>query len=296
MRTTLHKFTKRRRIPPLYRRIAVLVAILLILSVCLIPDSSNAVKPGTAEFIFFDVGQGDAALVRTETACILIDAGPDLSEERLTAELHRLGVSRIDCLFLTHAHEDHVGGADRILHEFEVGAVIARDTGEQDAPAKRVWEAIAACGTELYTPTGITTYRLGDLWLDVVVPFEDTQTEGNDNSLILRVNFGETRFLYMGDAESDTEALLLSAFGDGDFLDCDGLKLGHHGSKSSSGADFLRAVSPGIAVASAGGGNSYGHPHGRVLADLEEIGCVCRRTDEQGTIRLLSDGTCIREK
>lgn len=276
--------------PPLLRRglVALVVAALVIL--CLLPGDSTGVAPDTAEFIFFDVGQGDASLIRTEEACILIDTGTNLSEDKLVAELERLGVSRIDCLLLSHAHEDHVGGADRILREFDVKTVIARETGETDAAAQYLWEAIRESQAELYTPTGVTTYRLGELWLDVVVPFAEAQAEGNDNSLILRVRYGDVSFLYTGDAEEPTEERLLSAFGATDLLQCDGLKLGHHGSKSSSSEDFLRAVSPQIAVASAGAGNSYGHPHERVLADLSALGCTCYCTNEQGTVRLVTDG------
>lgn len=276
--------------PPLLRRglVALVVAALVIL--CLLPGDSTGVAPDTAEFIFFDVGQGDASLIRTEEACILIDTGTNLSEDKLVAELERLGVSRIDCLLLSHAHEDHVGGADRILREFDVKTVIARETGETDAAAQYLWEAIRESQAELYTPTGVTTYRLGELWLDVVVPFAEAQAEGNDNSLILRVRYGDVSFLYTGDAEEPTEERLLSAFGATDLLQCDGLKLGHHGSKSSSSEAFLRAVSPQIAVASAGAGNSYGHPHERVLADLSALGCTCYCTNEQGTVRLVTDG------
>lgn len=275
---------------PLLRRGLVVLAVAALVLLCLIPGDGAEVAPDTAEFIFFDVGQGDASLIRTEEVCILIDTGTNLSEDKLVAELERLGVSRIDCLFLSHAHEDHVGGADRILREFDVKAVIARETGETDAAAQSLWEAIRESQAELYTPTGITTYRLGELWLDVVVPFAEAQTEGNDNSLILRVRYGDVCFLYMGDAEEPTEERLLSAFGTTDLLQCDGLKLGHHGSKSSSSEAFLRAVSPQVAVASAGAGNSYGHPHERVLAELSALGCTCYCTNERGTIRFVTDG------
>lgn len=291
---TRDRRTLRLRLTPAWRRGLLLLVAALLVAVCLVPDTTRAVRPGTAEFIFFDVGQGDAALVRTETACILIDTGTNLSEDSLVAELKQRGIRRIDCLLLTHAHEDHIGGADRILREFEVGAVIARDTGETDVVTQRLWEALRESGAPLYTPAGITTYRLGGLWLDVMVPCADPQAEGNDNSLILRVGFGETHFLYMGDAESDTERRLLEVLGSSDLLDCDGLKLGHHGSKSSSEPAFLQAVSPQYAVASAGAGNSYGHPHARVLTDLEELGCTCLRTDTRGTVLLVSDGRTLR--
>lgn len=203
----------------------ILLAAVLVL--CLVPDDSRAVAPGTAEFIFFDVGQGDASLIRTESGCVLIDTGTNLSEDTLAASLEWLGVRRIDCLILTHAHEDHIGGADRILRDFDVRAVIARDTGETDAATRRLWDAVRASGAEQVTPAGITTYTVGGLCLDVAVPFAEPQSAGNDNSLIVRVRFGETTFLYMGDAEAATEQVLLARLADGDFLDCDGLKLGH---------------------------------------------------------------------
>lgn len=277
-----------------FPRIFPCILLAAVLVLCLAPDDSRAVAPGTAEFIFFDVGQGDASLIRTESGCVLIDTGTNLSEDTLAASLEWLGVRRIDCLILTHAHEDHIGGADRILRDFDVRAVIARDTGEADAATRRLWDAVRASGAEQVTPAGITTYTVGGLCLDVAVPFAEPQSAGNDNSLIVRVRFGETTFLYMGDAEAATEQVLLARLADGNFLDCDGLKLGHHGSDSSSGSAFLRAVSPRYAVASARGGNSFGHPHARVLADLEALDCTCLRTDASGTVVLVSDGRTLR--
>lgn len=281
-------------LPSAARRVFPCILLAAVLVLCLVPDDSRAVAPGTAEFIFFDVGQGDASLIRTESGCVLIDTGTNLSEDTLAASLEWLGVRRIDCLILTHAHEDHIGGADRILRDFDVRAVIARDTGETDAATRRLWDAVRASGAEQVTPAGITTYTVGGLCLDVAVPFAEPQSAGNDNSLIVRVRFGETTFLYMGDAEAATEQVLLARLADGNFLDCDGLKLGHHGSDSSSGSAFLRAVSPRYAVASAGGGNSFGHPHAWVLADLEALDCTCLRTDASGTVVLVSDGRTLR--
>ena len=281
-------------LPSAARRVFPCILLAAVLVLCLVPDDSRAVAPGTAEFVFFDVGQGDASLIRTESGCVLIDTGTNLSEDTLAASLEWLGVRRIDCLILTHAHEDHIGGADRILRDFDVRAVIARDTGETDAATRRLWDAVRASGAEQVTPAGITTYTVGGLCLDVAVPFAEPQSAGNDNSLIVRVRFGETTFLYMGDAEAATEQVLLARLADGDFLDCDGLKLGHHGSDSSSGSAFLRAVSPRYAVASAGGGNSFWHPHARVLADLEALDCTCLRTDASGTVVLVSDSRTLR--
>lgn len=284
----------RRVLRRVFPRVFPCILLAAVLVLCLVPDDSRAVAPGTAEFIFFDVGQGDASLIRTESGCVLIDTGTNLSEDTLAASLEWLGVRRIDCLILTHAHEDHIGGADRILRDFDVRAVIARDTGETDAATRQLWDAVRVSGAEQVTPAGITTYTVGGLCLDVAVPFAEPQSAGNDNSLIVRVRFGETTFLYMGDAEAATEQVLLVRLADGDFLDCDGLKLGHHGSDSSSGSAFLRAVSPRYAVASAGGGNNFGHPHARVLADLEALDCTCLRTDAGGTVVLVSDGRTLR--
>ena len=130
----------------------------------------------------------------------------------------------------THAHEDHIGGADRILRDFDVRAVIARDTSETDAATRRLWDAVRVSGAEQVTPAGITTYTVGGLCTDVAVPFAEPQSAGNDNSLIVRVRFGETAFLYMGGRRGGDRAGIACASADGDFLDCDGLKLGHHGS------------------------------------------------------------------
>lgn len=212
----------RRVLRRVFPRVFPCILLAAVLVLCLVPDDSRAVAPGTAEFIFFDVGQGDASLIRTESGCVLIDTGTNLSEDTLAASLEWLGVRRIDCLILTHAHEDHIGGADRILRDFDVRAVIARDTGETDAATRRLWDAVRASGAEQVTPAGITTYTVGGLCLDVAVPFAEPQSAGNDNSLIVRCASAKQPSSTWETPRRRPSRYCLARLADGDFLDCDG--------------------------------------------------------------------------
>jgi competence protein ComEC len=148
------------------------------------------------------------------------------------------------------------------------------------------------------------TVTLGDVSITVLGPGDeaasDTETagsesgdDGNDGSMIIRVDYGQVSALYTGDAGAEEEAWLLDTWQESGQLDCDILKLGHHGSSSSSTEAFLGAVTPAFGVVSAGAGNSYGHPSASVLYRLEEMGISCLRTDIQGAVRLVTDGETL---
>ncbi len=265
-----------------------------VLAACLVALGGSAAGPGDAKLTveFLDAGQGDAILVRSAGATMLVDTGPP-EGARLVESLRTRGVERIDALVLTHADADHIGGADRLLEELDVKQVLV---GGSLADTE-TWKAVA---TEVaWRKTPVSTVRRGarmefgdGVTVDVLHPTAEFTREGddrNDASVVLRVAKGEVSFLLTGDAEFDAEESMV--FGvDPELLDCTVLKAGHHGSAGSTGAAFLAATSPAHVVFSCGRENRYGHPAAAVVERAKNAGATVRRTDRQGAVMFETDG------
>ena len=251
---------------------------------------SDPVSGGEVQFHFIDVGQGDAALIRTEKGDILIDAGTNSSEDELKAYLDRLGVTDIEYAVFTHPHEDHIGGADMVLNTYNVKNVVLPDATSTSKTFERMMDAIEAerCGVIEATPD--KTFTVGELTCTILAPISTSYTETNDYSVVIRADYGETSVLFTGDAETHSEAEMLERYRFKGLLDCDLLKVGHHGSDTSSSQAFLDAVTPVYAVISVGEGNSYGHPIQAILARYEAMKAEILRTDKEGDIVFTSTG------
>lgn len=246
----------------------------------------------TVEVVAVDVGQGDAVALRSPRGrWVLIDAGPpvDGGAERqpVVAELRRRGVTRIETLVLTHPDLDHFGGAAAVLRTFEVGAVL--DPGR--AAAKEGFVEVLEVATELGIPWRAAEagqrIDVDGLTLDVLHPPRPEAGEGaqdaNDASVVLILRYGAFDALLTGDAPTLVERQVLAAVPPG----LEVLKVGHHGSRTSTDSLLLAASSPAIALVSAGRGNRYGHPHPDILGRLERAGSEIRRTDLEGTLRVV---------
>lgn len=239
-----------------------------------------------------DIGQGDSILIRSSSHNVLIDAGPTASEAALKAHLEACGIKRLDYLICTHSHDDHMGGADMICHSFEVGTVIMNSSESVGYSLKTLLNEIEEHSIPTEIPDTGDTYSLDGMIFTVLGP-TDSFESCNDTSLVIKLEYGETSFLFMGDAESPSELSLLQYYTDGE-LDCDFLKVGHHGSTTSSEAAFLDAVTPKIAAVSCVKDNDYGHPRGEVIDRLYRAGCTkILRTDRLGTAVVSSDGNEI---
>ena len=239
------------------------------------------------EFHFIDVGQGDSTLIVTEDAAVLIDAGPTDAAET-TARYIRGYTDTIDYMILTHPHEDHIGGAVKIINSLEVKNVIMTDASNDVVTFSRLIGVIEDSGVRVIEAQVGNTYDVGGIGLRILAPLADLD-DFNEYSVVTRVEYENVSAIVTGDAESGSEELMLETYTSGE-LDADILKLGHHGSNTSSTSEFLAAVSPRWAIASCGQDNSYGHPHQQTLERARELGIPVLRTDEMGTIIFATDG------
>ncbi len=240
---------------------------------------------------YIDVGQGDAELIiAPDGEAMLIDAGTSESKTYLTEYLHRCKITEIKYFVLTHPHTDHIGGAAAILDAFEVKNVIMPDAVSTTSTYKKVLEKIDAkgCGFITAKPDG-KTYSLGTAEFVILGPVKDYTDNLNNQSAVIRLDYGRTSFLFTGDAETKSEADMLNRF-PASSLKADVLKLGHHGSSTSTSEEWLCAVSPTYAIISCGKDNDYGHPHREILNLLRKYKIAFFRTDQSGSIVMASDG------
>lgn len=241
---------------------------------------------------FFDVGQGDAIFIETSQAHqILIDGGPSGKIlEKLSAEMPFYDRS-LDLIILTHPEKDHMTGLIEVLKRYRVDYIlwtgVKRNTSEYEEwknalEKEKAPIRIARAGQKV---------RAAEAVFDILYPLEILEgtelKDSNNTSVVVRLSFGKTSFLFTGDIYQSGEKNLMAKRND---LSSDVLKLAHHGSKTSSSEEFLKRVLPAIAVAQAGKDNPYGHPHQEVLARLISIGSKILRTDEMGDIKIISDG------
>lgn len=238
---------------------------------------------------FIDVGQADAALLVCGEEAMLIDGGNVADSSLVVSYLEGLGIDHLDYVFCTHAHEDHVGGLSGPLNTCTASRVYAPVTDYDSKAFRDFAKYTAAQGLDIEVPEVGDTYPLGSAQVTVLGPVQ-AYSETNNTSLVLRVDFGETSFLFTGDMERAAEADLLEA---GTDLSATVLKVGHHGSDTSTSYPFLREVMPAYAVVSVGEGNSYGHPSADTLSRLYDAGTTVYRTDELGTVVAVSDGKSI---
>ena len=254
-------------------------------------------RPGDRlEVVFVDVGQGDAAFISTPlNRQILVDGGPDpLDMVRFLGEHMPPDDRTLDLVVLTHPHADHITGLLETLERYEVGAVLERRI-EYDGPGYAAWRELATAGGALVVEaTPGQRIDLGDgAVVEVLGPpsrlLRGTESDVDNASVVVRVSYGEVSFLLTGDMFKQAEAALVARDGD---LRSDVLKVGHHGSRTSSSRPFLDAVRPAVAVISAGAENSFGHPHAETLDALGRYVDpeLVLKTFERGDVRITTDG------
>lgn len=243
---------------------------------------------GTFNVHFIDVGQADAILIENGEDVMLIDSGNYADAGIMVNYLNGLGIEDIDYFVTTHPHEDHIGCAATIVYNFDVEVLVKTDATATTACYKKMMQAVEETDAEIWVPAPGDEFELGDATFLIVGPISYDKDEMNNNSIVIRMEHGNNSFLFTGDAEREEESAILDA---GFFLEVDVLKVGHHGSNSSTTYPFLREIMPRYAVIMVGEDNSYGHPTEGLLSRLRDAGVQeVYRTDMNGTIVMESDG------
>lgn len=251
--------------------------------------NTGIAQAGTLTVTWLDVGQGDAAVIQCGGQSMLIDGGKPEKSSYIYAWLQQHGLSYLDVIVATHVDADHIGGLSGALNYASVGTAYCPETTGTTETFQSFVKYLAQRGKQITVPTAGESFALGGAQVQILGPLHRAE-DSNDNSIVLKVSFGATSFLFTGDAERAEEQDLLNA---GVNLQSTVLKVGHHGSDTSTSYPFLRAVAPQYAVISVGAGNSYGHPTEAVLLRLRDADVTTFRTDMQGEITAVSDGQTI---
>ncbi len=239
---------------------------------------------GERDFVrFIDVDQGDCILIYSNNKVALIDTGPEESARKLVKKLDRYGIKKIDYLFFSHIHNDHVGGTEILLENFEVGELIMPNIldnpeGAQIANSSAAY--ISHNGGLVKTAYKGMEIELGDFDIEVLAYYPEMEEE-NDRSVIMMISKNLVDFLFVGDAEGNAEKQILKDYVK---INCEVLKVGHHGSSTSTTKEFLERCTPDDAVISCGYNNFYMHPHDETIGRLEKAHIKFYRTDYQGDI------------
>lgn len=248
----------------------------------------TAPEKSTFSVHFIDVGQADAALVECDGHYMLIDGGNKEDSNVIYAVLQNAGAEYLDMVVGTHGHEDHIGGIPGAFSYAAAGTTLCPVTG-YDSDAFRDFARYAdEKGGGITVPAVGDTYMLGSA--GVTILGVNGGDDANDTSIVLKVEYGETSFLFTGDAEREAEQVILDAGAD---ISATVLKVGHHGSETSTTYPFLREVMPEYAVISVGADNGYGHPADNTLSRLRDADVTVYRTDLDGDIVFTSDGTTV---
>ena len=293
------KFFAKRKIEYLLKSACLCIGIVLLLAGCAdlyTPPTEDLEAVAPLEVTFFDVGQGDCALISLpDEKYVLIDGGNVPDGELIATELQKMGISELEIMVATHPHEDHIGGLDDVLAALKVNQIYMPEISEKDTPTTKTYEyfldAAINEGCDVYpAKAGETILKGEDYSLLCLSPSRSDIGDINNYSVVLKLSYKEADFLFTGDAEKEIEEEILSSGYD---ISAEIIKAGHHGSRTSCSKKFLEAVNPIYAVISCGPNNSYGHPHKETIKALAEQGTKIYRTDELGTITIGTDGENI---
>ena len=241
---------------------------------------------------YIDVGQGDSELIQIPgNINILIDGGPKSSSNKVVSYIKALGIDTLNIVISTHPHEDHIGGLISVINSFKVNNIIDAGVNHTSKTFINYLNAIKEKNINYLTPSPGESFDLTtDVKLIVYGPYKRYCNDLNNSSVVVKLIYGSTSFLFEGDAESKEESQLIAGGLD---LSATVLKVGHHGSKTSSTLEFLKKVNPKISVISVGKNNSYGHPAQITIDILLSLGSTVYRTDTTGDIIIESDGSNI---
>ena len=252
------------------------------------PNSTPTTTEGTLPQLqvhYIDVGQGDSILLDLGATEVLIDGGS--KSPGVVPYLQQYVDGPLEAMIATHPHADHIGGLIAVLDAFDVERIWTNGQTYSTQTYADFMGKVNAEGADVQVARRGDTIVAGNLTLKMLNPIDPLTQDTNNNSIVLMLSYGNVDFLFMGDAQQDSESSMIAA---GQLQDIDILKIGHHGSRTSSSQAFLNIVRPEVAIYMAGIGNQYGHPHPETISALQAIGAQIYGTDTRGTITVTTDG------
>lgn len=274
----------------LTRTALLIISATLSLVIWLVPLSDKTTSSGLLSVYFLDVGQGDAIFIETPDGVqMLIDGGPNSMVLRELRAVMPWFDRSVDVVMATHPDKDHIGGLIDVLARYQVANIMSTSNSGDTSVASMFGISSEKEKAKLVTVEAGKRYRLGE-FVDLLVfsPASAVAMESNASSVVMQLRYGNTNVFLTGDATLAIEDYLVARFGE--YLQSDILKLGHHGSRTSTSEGFLDTVRPQYAVVSAGRGNSYGHPHDEVVERIVERNIELLNTAESGRVGFVSDG------
>jgi len=272
-------------------RTALNLALLLVCLLCAPTGFAQTTSETQSELVvsFIDVGQGDSILVEFPNGkTMLVDAGPSDEGSTVVSYIRSQDIDQIDILVATHPHEDHIGGMTDVLSAFSVGKVWDSGYSHGSRTQENFLALVGSKGIRFGTPRAGFTEEIGDAKIEVLAPgaqlLSGTDSDPNNNSLVMLVTYEDISFLLTGDMQSEERNLV------GTWPQCTVLKVAHHGSANGTDARFLRSISPEAAIVSYGQDNPYGHPDQETRDLLRRQGCTVKSTAANGTVTISTDG------
>lgn len=292
LKKQLRKQPKKKRLKLLKIIIPVVVLVMIIAFIAAKCRKENTPLPEDKLTVcYLDVGQGDSIFLSAGGKNMLIDCGESEETDGVIRFLNEKSVEKLDYIVATHPHSDHMGGMYKIIDKFKVGQVIIPHLDDKDFPTTRYYEKfLDSCDSQdvaLSEAKLGKIIELGDAQIEIIAPCSKNYENVNNYSVGLFLTHGENTFIFTGDAEALAEKEMADS---GKLRHADVYKAGHHGSETSSCAEFMKAISPDYAVISCGEGNSYGHPNKKALKEISKYTDKIYRTDLNGTVTFVSDG------
>ena len=277
-------------------RILLLIILCLLVVGCANPfvesDDKTSVSTFSGDTLrvnYIDVGQGDSIFIQLPNKeTMLIDAGEAYEVDNVINYLNNLGIKKIGYVVGTHPHTDHIGGLEEVINTFDVGTIYMPKVSSNSKTFEDLLTTISNKGFKVKTAkSGVVVLSEDNLKLEFIAPNSDNYSNLNNYSAVLKLTYLDNTFLFMGDAETLSEDEITSD------VDADVIKVGHHGSDSSSSVEFVKKVSPEYAIIMVGEGNSYNHPYQSIIDRYESVGAKVLRTDLDGNIICDSDGASV---
>ncbi len=261
---------------------------------CASKYSTISAKEDVLVVHYIDVGQGDSMLIQVNGKNMLIDAGPEVNSSKLITYLTKQHIKKLDYVISTHPHEDHIGGMTKVINKFSILNFYAPKITTTTNSFKYMIDSLQHKALKIQIAKAGVTLDLGNnVHCEMLAPNSDTYKDLNNYSAVIKLDYKYTTFLFTGDAQKLSEDEIIKKGYD---LTSTVLKVGHHGSRTSTSDEFLQKVNPKIAIISCGINNDFGHPHKPTLNKLQAINSRIYRTDKDGTIVLFSDGNKISKK